>query len=172
MTVVARCVAMLTFLLLAGCAAPQQTPGPSPGVTTTPTSIVAVSTSPTPAPSPTAATPSPSPEVRLGVVFDETYDYSAHGGNETIRLITVGPGVTSIRFDITSGGPPADGSFQSAVVDFFFPRSTSPFLAELPGQQAHSFNFTRYVDASSPGDWKIRFAGQGKTTVHVVVTLQ
>lgn len=47
-------------------------------------------------------------------------------------------GEKAVVINVTAGRSTEDRSFQSATLHIYFPSTTSPFLAELPGQEAHS----------------------------------
>lgn len=166
-------VVLLLVAALAGCA----TSSPPSATSTTPSVASSTPVTSTPATATTATPSAPATTApatggsALGVVFDETYDYAMHGGNETSRTFEVPREAKKITFFVESGGPPADQSFQSAVMDVYAPHTTSPMFAELPGQQARNYTQEQTAGEGFWGTWKIVFAGQGKTSIHVRVTL-
>lgn len=145
-----------------GCASPDADPTPA----LTPTASVA--TPPVESGAPTVSPTSPSLDApTLGVVLDERHDFAA--GARKVSTFNVTGGERSVVIFVESAGPPADRSFTSAVVDFYFPGSTSPFLGELPGQEAGNFTTEQQPHR---GMWRVVYDGVGKTSVHVRVTLQ
>lgn len=167
-----RAVLLCLAILVAGCASPDPsadaTPGgtsPPAGTVTTPaaaTTVVTASPAATTPPAPTS-----SPEVFLGVVLEETHDFATDGRKTSFFNVTGGE--SKVVIDIASAGPPADRSFQSAVVDFYFPGTTSPFLNELPGSETRSYTVEQQPHR---GMWRVVYDGVGKTSVHIRVTLQ
>ena len=103
----------------------------------------------------------------LGVVLDETHDFA--GGGQRMSFFNVTGGEKKVVIFIDSAGPPEDKSFTSAVVSFYFPTTTSPFLGEQPGQEKHNFTIEQQPHV---GMWRIVYDGVGKTSVHVRVTLE
>lgn len=165
-------------LVLPGCASPEAaddttpasasaTPATSPS---SPSASPAAPASPSPPSSPSPSPPppasSPSEQVFRGIVLDETHDFSTDG--RKVRTFNVTGAEQKVIIDIQSAGPPSDGSFTSAVVHFYYPNTTSPFLAELSGQQASEYTIER---GPFQGMWKIVFDGAGKTSAHIRVTL-
>lgn len=151
-------------MLLAGCATPDASREPTPSGGAIATTPATGSSAPAPTIAPTSSGP------RLGVVFDETFDFDGNQ-NETRRRFTIDRGVGKISFHVDSAGKPADGSFVNAVMDVYSPGSTGAMFAELPGQNP-ARNYTVEQNGFDPywGEWMVRFAGQGKTSVRLVVT--
>lgn len=152
-----RSALLAIAVMLAGCAS---SPENAPANTT---------------PTPSATAPGSTPdtesarqqqEVKPGVVLDETHDYTDPPRQS---FFNVTGAERTVVINITSSGPPADGSFQSATLHLYFPRTTSPFLAELPGQEAHTFEIRQQPHE---GTWKLDYLGTGKVTVAVRVSLE
>lgn len=162
--------ALATVLLLAGCAgAPAD--DPTPAATPTPVSVPAPATTPSAA-APVPSTASATPTFTPGVVYERAFDYA--GNTAEVRdNFTVHPEARVIRFTITTGGKPADGSFQNALMDVYAPGFTSPLFAELPGQE-DAKTYTRDQTGGGPwaGKWMARYAGQGKTSVTLRVAVE
>jgi len=159
-----RALLLLAALaLLAGCAEPETgaTPVVTPSVTSPPATPAMTPATPSATPTPTA------PPVTLGVVLDETHDFAA--GGRKMSFFNVSGAESKVVIFVDSAGPPEDRSFTSAVVDFYFPSTTSPFLGELPGQEKHSFTVEQQPHV---GMWRLVYDGVGKTSVHVRVTLE
>ena len=153
---------LLLALLVAGCASPEE--GAAPPTTT------AASLTPTPEATPAATPAAPSPSMdapTLGVVLDETHDFAA--GGQRVSMFNVTGAERRIVIGIESSGPAEGGAFSSAVVSFYYPRSTSPFLGELPSKEARSYTVEQQPHA---GEWRIVYDGQGPTTVRIHVTLE
>lgn len=165
-----RALTILVALLLAGCAG-----GGEPATTTTPSAASTPTTPSTPAAaSPAATSPAAPTESTFtpGVVYERRFDYL--GNKEEIRdNFTVPTGANLIRFTVTTGGKPVDGSFQNAVMDVYAPGFTSPMFAELPGQEAAK-TYTLNHTAGHPwwGKWMVRYAGQGMTSVELSVSVE
>lgn len=163
--------ALLLLVLLAGCASPEPSTGTTPASATVSTASPPTTateppgTAPGPASPPGAPAPSSSPT--LGIVLDETHDFSA--GGRKVSTFNVTGAETKVVIEIGSGGPPSDGSFTNAVTQFYFPDTTSPFLAELPGQETRDVTTEQQPHR---GTWRIVHDGSGRTTIHVRVTLQ
>ena len=159
-----RVAPLIAILLLAGCASPDASNAGAPTPTASPSPTPA---SPTPATPPATAPAIPVDDgVKLGVVLDETHDYT---GSESRSFFNVTGGERAVVINITSSGPPADRSFQSATLNFYFPNTTSPFVGDLPGQEARSFEMRQQPHH---GMWKVEYLGTGKVTVSVRVTLE
>lgn len=154
-----RALVVLAALLLAGCA------GSGPAATTTPGSPASQEATPSAA-SPTP-TPTPAPTLQLGVVLDVTHDFARDAPAN--RTFNVTGGEHNVTIFVETSGPASDGRFSNSVVDFYFPTTTSPFLTELPAQQAHNYTV---VQQPLQGTWRVVFDGGGPTSAHVRVTLQ
>lgn len=170
---------LFVILLVAGCASPEpsSTATPTPATTATPARATATPATAAATPASATATPTsaaapsspspPGPELHLGVVLDVTHSFAE--GKRVVETFNVTGGEQRVVIHVVSAGPPEDKSFTSAVVDFYFPQTTSPFLAELPGQQANDFTIQQQPHR---GTWRIVFDGVGKTSAQVQVTLE
>lgn len=159
---------LLILLALAGCA------GPAPTQASDSSTTPAATTGPSTTPAVAAATPTTtaSPAFAPGVVFEERYDFSAHGGSEVIRAFNVTAGARQLQLYVETTGPPPDKSFANAVMDVYEPHATGALFAELPAQQdAHGYWVNQTISTSTLGEWHVRFAGQGKTAVYVRATV-
>lgn len=158
-----RSAALVAVLFVAGCASESGDTAPTSTTLATPTPASPTpGTSAAPAPSPTP----PAPTTKLGVVLDEAHDYTT---TESQSFFNVTGAEKAVVINITSSGPPGDGSFQSATLHLYFPRTTSPFVAELPGEAPRSYELRQQPHE---GMWKLDYRGTGKVVVHVRVTLE
>lgn len=156
---------ILVLVALAGCAE-EPSMSPSPPATSPAAYPPAASMPPPPsAAAPTSAAP---PPAQQGVLFERTFDFAGNR-NETRLRFEVPTGTQRLAIFVDSAGPPSDGSFTSAVMDIYPPGYTSPMFAELPGEEKRQYTREMYAEGFW-GEWMVRFAGEGGTSVTVRVS--